>query len=163
SKGAFRLARPVEEIAIPSTVQAVLAARIDRLPEREKAVLQTAAVIGRELPEPLLGRVADLPAAERAAAVQSVMPARCPVGGPAADGIGARNGSERVYHWRQVRTLLAGVPESPETLALGVLARRNVIYGSYTLGSWEDDAPAVFAEGMALAERLGDASPRVRL
>src|SRR5436305_7128936 len=111
SKGAFRLARPVEELAIPSTVQAVLAARIDRLPEREKAVLQTAAVIGRELPE----------------------------------------------------LLLAGVPESPETLALGVLARRNVIYGSYTLGSWEDDAPAVFAEGMALAERLGDASPRVRL
>src|SRR5207247_1298421 len=133
AKGAYRLVRPVEELAIPPTVHAVLAARIDRLPEREKAVLQTAAVIGRELPEARL-------AAEWHRR--------------AADWIGSRNRSERVHHWRQVRTLLAGVPESPETLALGVLARWNIIYGSYTLGSWEDDAPAVFAEGMALAERL---------
>src|SRR5439155_1305185 len=65
----------VEELAIPPTVHAVLAARIDRLPEREKAVLQTAAVIGRELPEPLLGRVAELPPTELAAAVQSLMAA----------------------------------------------------------------------------------------
>jgi class 3 adenylate cyclase/tetratricopeptide (TPR) repeat protein len=35
------------ELAIPDTVQAVLAARIDLLPEREKAALQAAAVIGR--------------------------------------------------------------------------------------------------------------------
>ena len=42
--GAYRLAVPVEELAIPATVQSVLAARIDRLPEREKQVLQTAAV-----------------------------------------------------------------------------------------------------------------------
>src|SRR5439155_1408718 len=46
AKGAYRLVRPVEELAIPPTVHAVLAARIDRLPEREKAVLQTAAVSG---------------------------------------------------------------------------------------------------------------------
>ena len=37
--GAYRLARPVAELALPATVQAVLAARIDRLPEREKEVL----------------------------------------------------------------------------------------------------------------------------
>ena len=54
--GAYRLVRSVAELAIPPTVQAVLAARIDRLPEREKEVLQTAAVIGRELPEPCYGR-----------------------------------------------------------------------------------------------------------
>jgi class 3 adenylate cyclase/tetratricopeptide (TPR) repeat protein len=57
SKGAYRLATPVATIEVPSTVQAVLAARIDRLPEREKQVLQTAAVIGKEFSEPVLRRV----------------------------------------------------------------------------------------------------------
>ena len=47
-RGAYRVQRPVETIALPATVQALLAARIDRLAEREKAVLHTAAVIGQE-------------------------------------------------------------------------------------------------------------------
>src|SRR2546425_13267945 len=47
-----------------ATVQAVLAARIDRLAERERGVLQTAALIGKEFPLPILERVADLPARE---------------------------------------------------------------------------------------------------
>jgi tetratricopeptide (TPR) repeat protein len=42
-------------------VQAVLAARIDRLPPEEKALLQTAAVIGTEVPLPLLQAIAELP------------------------------------------------------------------------------------------------------
>jgi predicted ATPase len=50
-------------------VQAVLAARIDRLPEREKKVLQTAAVIGREFAEPVLKRVADVSDLELAGAL----------------------------------------------------------------------------------------------
>jgi adenylate cyclase len=41
-------------------VQALLAARIDRLPEREKQLLHTAAVIGRSFSEPLLAAVAGL-------------------------------------------------------------------------------------------------------
>ena len=52
-----RLLRPVTEIEIPPTVQAVLAARIDRLNERDKTVLQIAAVIGKEFAEPVLQRV----------------------------------------------------------------------------------------------------------
>ena len=36
-RGAYRLVRPVDETAVPPTVQTVLAARIDRLAEREKA------------------------------------------------------------------------------------------------------------------------------
>ncbi len=51
-------------------VQAVLASRIDRLPEREKAVLQTAAVIGKEFAACVLRRVAELPEADLAAALQ---------------------------------------------------------------------------------------------
>ena len=53
----MRLTQPVTDIQIPPTVHAVLAARIDRLPERDKQVLQTAAVIGKECPEPVLRRV----------------------------------------------------------------------------------------------------------
>ena len=50
-------------------MQAVLAARIDRLAEREKHVLQTASVIGREFSLPVLAQVAALPAGELAAAL----------------------------------------------------------------------------------------------
>jgi class 3 adenylate cyclase/tetratricopeptide (TPR) repeat protein len=46
---------------IPETVQAVLAARIDRLPPAEKRLLQTAAVIGTEVAMPLLQTMAELP------------------------------------------------------------------------------------------------------
>ena len=49
-RGAYRLARPLESLQVPATVQAVLAARIDRLPPEEKRLLQTAAVIGTEVP-----------------------------------------------------------------------------------------------------------------
>src|SRR5207253_6792814 len=43
------------------TVQAVLAARIDRLPPEEKRLLQTAAIIGTEVPSPLLQAIAEVP------------------------------------------------------------------------------------------------------
>jgi len=42
-------------------VQAVLAARIDRLPPEEKRLLQTAAVVGTEVPLSLLQAIVDMP------------------------------------------------------------------------------------------------------
>jgi class 3 adenylate cyclase/tetratricopeptide (TPR) repeat protein len=54
SAGAYRLTAPVETLDVPASVHAVLAARIDRLPEREKQLLQTAAVIGKDFSEPVL-------------------------------------------------------------------------------------------------------------
>jgi class 3 adenylate cyclase/tetratricopeptide (TPR) repeat protein len=68
-RGDYRLVRPLEAIEIPPTVQAVLAARIDRLAERERGVLQTAALIGKEFPRPILERVADLSADDLAVAL----------------------------------------------------------------------------------------------
>jgi class 3 adenylate cyclase len=59
-RGAYRLVAPVDEAAVPASVQAVLSARIDRLSPHEKGVLQAAAVIGKEFPQPVLERVADL-------------------------------------------------------------------------------------------------------
>ena len=61
--GAYRLARPLDGLQVPATVQAVLAARIDRLPPEEKRLLQTAAVIGTDVPLALLRAIADLPEA----------------------------------------------------------------------------------------------------
>ena len=56
-----RLAQALPTIQVPATVQAVLAARIDRLPPEAKRLLQTAAVIGTEVPLPLLQAIAELP------------------------------------------------------------------------------------------------------
>jgi DNA-binding winged helix-turn-helix (wHTH) protein/tetratricopeptide (TPR) repeat protein len=58
--GAYRLGTPSQTLQVPATVQAVLAARIDRLPAEAKHLLQTAAVIGTEVPVPLLQAVAEL-------------------------------------------------------------------------------------------------------
>jgi class 3 adenylate cyclase/tetratricopeptide (TPR) repeat protein len=59
-RGAYRLAQALPTVQMPATVQAVLAARIDRLPPEEKRLLQTAAVIGHEVPLPLLQAIAEL-------------------------------------------------------------------------------------------------------
>jgi class 3 adenylate cyclase/tetratricopeptide (TPR) repeat protein len=57
--GAYRVAQALPTIQVPATVQAVLAARIDRLSLEEKRLLQTAAVVGNEVPLPLLQAIAD--------------------------------------------------------------------------------------------------------
>jgi class 3 adenylate cyclase/tetratricopeptide (TPR) repeat protein len=219
--GGYRLAHPVETVAIPPTVQAVLAARIDRLPEREKAVLETAAVIGKEFPEALLTRVAGLPAGELAAALgalaraefiheESVFPvaawafrhpltqevayrtplaerrARLHAGvaralielhadrlderaalvshhwelaGARLDAarwsrraalwVGMSNYPEALRHWRRLRTLVDGLPASPETTELAGDARKNVLSFGVRLGAPSDEIDALFAEASA--------------
>jgi tetratricopeptide (TPR) repeat protein len=57
--GAYRVARDLPTIQVPATVQAVLAARVDRLPLETKHLLQTAAVIGHEVPLAVLRAIAD--------------------------------------------------------------------------------------------------------
>ncbi len=63
-RGAYSLIRPLEMIKVPPTVQAVLAARIDRLPPAEKSLLQTASVIGKDVSFPVLKAITDLPEGE---------------------------------------------------------------------------------------------------
>ena len=62
--GAFRLPRPLESIQMPATVQAMLAARIDRLSPGDKQLLEAAAVIGKDVPFALLEGVVERPEAE---------------------------------------------------------------------------------------------------
>ncbi len=59
-RGAYRLARDATAVQVPTTVQAILAARIDRLALANKRLLQAAAVIGKDVPFALLLAVADL-------------------------------------------------------------------------------------------------------
>jgi class 3 adenylate cyclase/tetratricopeptide (TPR) repeat protein len=58
-RGAYRLAQALSNVQVPATVQATLASRIDRLPSVEKQLLQSAAVIGKDVPFILLRAVAD--------------------------------------------------------------------------------------------------------
>ena len=59
--GRYRLTRPVGAIQVPATVQVVLAARIDRLTQEDKRLLQTASVVGKDVPFALLKAIAELP------------------------------------------------------------------------------------------------------
>jgi class 3 adenylate cyclase/tetratricopeptide (TPR) repeat protein len=58
-RGAYRLGQDATAIQVPATVQAILAARIDRLAPAEKRLLQAAAVIGKDVPFALLLAIAE--------------------------------------------------------------------------------------------------------
>ncbi len=58
-RGHYRLMRPIGNIEVPPTVQAILAARIDRLLPGDKNLLQIASVVGREIPLAVLRPMAD--------------------------------------------------------------------------------------------------------
>jgi class 3 adenylate cyclase len=71
-RGAYRLATSIETVALPATVQALLAARIDRLGEQAKHVLQAAAVIGKQFDQPLLREVTGLDERDLGAALDAL-------------------------------------------------------------------------------------------
>ncbi|MFM0552221.1 adenylate/guanylate cyclase domain-containing protein [Paraburkholderia sediminicola] len=61
--GRFRIEHTPAALHIPTTVQGVLAARIDRLPVAEKDLLQALAVLGKEFSFSLVQRICDGPGA----------------------------------------------------------------------------------------------------
>jgi class 3 adenylate cyclase/tetratricopeptide (TPR) repeat protein len=234
TKGAYRLVRPVREIAIPATVQAVLAARIDRLAEREKTVLQTAAVIGEQFAEPVLRLTLKISEAELAAALRPLTEAefiyedalfpvaeyafkhpltrevayhaqlgdrRARVHGAvahamtelyadklheraallahhweaagevleaarhhrsAAQWVGTSNFPAALRHWRKVRTLVSGLPQSDETIELTEVADSAILGFGVRLGAPEEEKAALLAELTELAARTGTDDVRSR-
>jgi class 3 adenylate cyclase/tetratricopeptide (TPR) repeat protein len=60
----YQLSKDIQKLAIPSTIQDVIMARVDSLPERAKEVLQTGSAIEREFSYPLINRVTGLPEKE---------------------------------------------------------------------------------------------------
>jgi class 3 adenylate cyclase/tetratricopeptide (TPR) repeat protein len=62
--GQCRLAKDIQDVTIPSTIQDVIMARVDSLPEGAKDVLQTGSAIEREFTYDLIKRVKELPEQE---------------------------------------------------------------------------------------------------
>jgi class 3 adenylate cyclase/tetratricopeptide (TPR) repeat protein len=60
----YYLAKDIKDVAIPSTIQDVIMARVDSLPEGAKNVLQTGSAIGREFSCELIKRVTGVPQPE---------------------------------------------------------------------------------------------------
>ena len=228
--GGVVLTRPIDAIQLPTTVQAVLAARIDRLADREKQVLQTAAVIGKVFAEPVLRRVAELPEPELAAALRHLVAAEfldertlypeaeyafrhpltqemayrsqlnehraqvhAAVARVIADIDAAKlderaallahhweaagealeaarwsrraaewvsNFPEALRHWRKVRALLEGLPESAETRDLGATANAQILGIGVRVGMSGEEPATLLAELKAQAEESGD--PRLQ-
>ncbi|MEZ2144344.1 AAA family ATPase [Bradyrhizobium sp. DN5] len=59
--GDLSLARPVDELGIPSSIQGVIAARLDRVSRQERSLLQIAAALGSRANQAMLRKVAALP------------------------------------------------------------------------------------------------------
>jgi class 3 adenylate cyclase/tetratricopeptide (TPR) repeat protein len=63
-ENAYRLSKETQRLTIPSTIQDVIMARVDSLPEGAKEVLQAGSIIEREFSYPLISRVTNLPEKE---------------------------------------------------------------------------------------------------
>jgi predicted ATPase/class 3 adenylate cyclase len=60
----YRLVAGIQKVTIPSTIQDLIMARVDSLPESAKEILQTGSVIEREFSYELIKQVTDLPEQE---------------------------------------------------------------------------------------------------
>jgi predicted ATPase len=56
----YRLRRTITPRDVPETIQDIIVSRLDRLPDDQKHIIQTAAVIGREFAARLLQRIAEI-------------------------------------------------------------------------------------------------------
>ena len=216
-------------------MQSVLAARIDRLPEREKRVLQAASVVGREFPGPLAGRLAGLAEPELASALASLRRGeflyeaelypvaryafkhpltqevayesqlgerRAAVHRAVADWLEAddphrlderaaelawhreragepvpaarwharaagwllpRSMAECARHWNAVCDLLDDAPATPETDALDLQARTQLLMGAWQLGMEDAEAQRLLERGRRIAESRDDPVGLARL
>jgi class 3 adenylate cyclase/tetratricopeptide (TPR) repeat protein len=86
--GALKVAKSLDTLKIPPTLQGVLASRIDRLPTAEKELLQTLAVIGREFPLSLVRAVVEKPWDDLAQALRNLQLAEFIYEHPAAGDVG---------------------------------------------------------------------------
>jgi class 3 adenylate cyclase/tetratricopeptide (TPR) repeat protein len=70
--GKYQLVKDIQEVSIPSTIQDVITARVDKLPEGIKEVIQIGSAIEREFNYELLKRVTDLPEDELLTALSAL-------------------------------------------------------------------------------------------
>jgi len=60
----YRIAKDIQTVTIPATIQDVIMARVDAMPEGAKNLLQTCSVVGREFSHDLINRLMELPEPE---------------------------------------------------------------------------------------------------
>jgi predicted ATPase/class 3 adenylate cyclase len=233
--GAFELVRPVDQAQVPATVHAVLAARIDRLADREKALLQLGAVVGKEFSQPVLSRASDLDAAELDEALRELVASEflyeqelypeaiyafkhpltmeVAYGSQLADRrasshakvataiaeheperlderaalladhweaagetleaarwharaaawTGTHQPAQSLEHWQRARELSDALPETAETIALGLSSRLFGLQYAWRLGMGHDEAERLFEEAERIASRMGDIHSRAIL
>ncbi|HEX3622496.1 MAG TPA: adenylate/guanylate cyclase domain-containing protein [Acidimicrobiales bacterium] len=225
--GAYRLTCALDQVRIPPSVHAVVAARIDRLSPQQKTVLQTASVIGRTFSEPVLARVTDLSGDDLTQALRALCEAqlleelstatteyrfwqaltqevaygtllaarRRLLHAHVAEALAAHipdrldeTAAILAWHWQRadrpleaarwdVRAagfalrsdivdalrrfkaavdLLDGIPETPESLALGVRARIRLLQFGARIGISAEHARVLYDEAQERAQRLGD-------
>ncbi len=234
-RGAYRLARPVDDAVVPASVQVLLSARMDRLNAREKGVLQSASVIGKEFPQSVLGKVTELEETELEDALRELVAAgfvyeqeiypesiytfKHPLTqevaygsqlgdrraadhaavataiaehhpdrlderaallaqhweaagekleaarfhARAANWSGTQDPIESSRHWRKVFDLTDGLPESEETVALGLAARFFLLQFGWRLGMTHEEAEHIFTEAERMASAAGDLNTRALL
>jgi class 3 adenylate cyclase/tetratricopeptide (TPR) repeat protein len=73
--GAQRMVKPIKEVGIPDTVQALIESRVDRLPAQDKEVLMLAAVIGKQFAADVLEEISKLGPVEVAASLRRLIEA----------------------------------------------------------------------------------------
>ncbi len=214
-----------ESPRLPTTVQAVMAARIDRLSPREKLLLHAAAIAGPRFSASVVAGLVELPVAELVEALRALVEAEFidEVGGSgeefvfrypvvhevayrsqlaerrarihrgvaealesqgraetqaaviaqhwvlagdlrrgaqwharAARGLGCEDPAAAARHWREVRALLRRVEDSREGAALEAESCREIVRLGWHVQLSQSECQAVFAEGRALAEAIGD-------
>jgi class 3 adenylate cyclase len=74
----------------------------------------------------------------------------------AAEWAGLSDPREALRNWRRVREFASGVEDEGERIALSLQACQQLMSLGWRMGASDDETAAVFAEGRALTERIGD-------
>ena len=76
---------------------------------------------------------------------------------------GVRDARQSMRHWRRVAQLAGSLPESEETLALGLASRVQILQYAWRLGTSHEEAEKLFLEADRLASEVGDLTTRAQL
>ncbi|HEY7705341.1 MAG TPA: AAA family ATPase [Acidimicrobiia bacterium] len=158
SAHAWRVAAPLQELQLPTSVRGVIASRLDALPDRYLAVLRAAAVIGRVFWEGALAHITGEPSDELAVilaklGVKDLIAAREP---PSFEGE-----SEFAFHHALIRDV------AYEVLPKADRARLHALVGQWAemrmAASGEENpelAATHYSSASEYLEELGEASTR---
>ncbi|MEM8995008.1 MAG: protein kinase, partial [Acidobacteriota bacterium] len=183
--GRYELVEPLEHLVIPATLEESLAARLDRLGDAARGIVQVASVIGREIPHRLLTTVSEEPSGEIESGVERLVEADLVF----RKGFGRRaryffrhaliqdaayasllRSERRALHGRVAAVLAETAPSTPaDVLAhhlsgagawADAIARWQAASAAALLASAHSEAEIHVRRGLADLRRLGRGRPR---